>query len=123
MAKGVSGAISVTTQVAIAAGVISMSGALGPRVVKVPTQSLRYVSAAFLPPPPAELAPLPAEAVRPAAPREVETPGPAPEVPLVAVREFETKALPTPAAVEVRPTELAPRPAPRRPKISSRWRR
>ena len=117
MAKGVSGAISVTTQVALAAGVISMSGALGPSVVQVPKQSLRYVSAVFLPPPPAELAPLPAEAVtEKAVPREVETPEPAPEVPpLVAVREFENKALPTPAATEVRPAELSVRPTPPAP--------
>jgi TonB family protein len=113
MAKGVSGAISVTTQVAIAAGVISVSGAVAPRVVKVPSQSLRFVSAVFLPPPPAELAPVPEEAVtRTIAPREVETPEPAPEVPtLVAVREFENNA-PAPAAIEVRPAELSVRPAP-----------
>ena len=121
VAKGVSGAISVTTQVALAAGVITMSSAMGPNVARVPSPSLRYVSAVFLPPPPAELAPLPAEArTRSAAPREVETPDPAPEPPaLVAVREFDNHALPAPITTESRPVELPSalaRPAPEPPK-------
>ena len=125
VAKGVSGAISVTTQVAIAAGVISMSGALGPSVVKVPAQSLQYVSTVFLPPPPAELAPLPAEAVRPAVPREVETPEPAALRPddqrrlkpslSEPIRAFENHAPLTPLATEVLPVEFASRPTPPAP--------
>src|SRR5688572_28772851 len=94
VAKGVSGAISVTTQVALAAGVISMSGAMGPTVVRVPSQSLRYVSAVFLPPAPLEIE-VPAPAETPA-PRRVETAEPGPEVPpFVAVREFENRVTPT----------------------------
>ena len=114
VAKGVSGAISVTTQVALAAGVISISGAMGPSVIRVPPQSLRYVSAVFLPPPPVDLA-LPANvetSPKTIEPHDVETPElPAPAV----VRELETAAVPTPMAVEVRPAELFLRPTPPAP--------
>src|SRR5688572_17626490 len=125
VAKGVSGAISVTTQVAIAAGVISMSSAMGPQVVRVPSQSLRYVSAVFLPPAPVEIE-LPALAEpETAAPRAVETPEPAPERPaLVAVREFENRVTPTPTATEIRPIEPSvrltpPAPAPPKPVVGA----
>ena len=111
VAKGVSGAISVTTQVAIAAGVITISGAV-PDVVKPAAQPLRYITAVLPAALPVEVR-IPPTPVEKAPAREVAVAEPAPERPaLVAVREFENHALPTPTAAEVRPIEFAALPAP-----------
>ena len=110
LTKGVSGAISVTTQVAIAAGVISISGAV-PQVVKPASQPLRYISAVVMPAPPPEVPvpPAPIEVAR----REVVTAEPAPELPApVAVRPFENNATPAPVVAEIRPVNAAEIPAP-----------
>jgi TonB family protein len=114
VAKGVSGAISVTTQVALAAGVVSISGAM-PHVVEPAAQPLRYISAVVMPSPaPENILPLPPVAA--VAPREVLEAEPAPERPaLVAVREFENNAVPTPTATEVRPIESSVKPTPPAP--------
>ena len=110
VAKGVSGAISVTTQMAIAAGVISISGAM-PQVVKPASPPLRYISAVVIAAPPPELParPAPVEVAR----REVITTEPAPALPAtVAVRQFENHTVPTPAVAEVRPVHSAEIPSP-----------
>lgn len=112
VARGVSGGISVAVQLALGVVVVVISSAATPTtIVKSPMSRPRFVSAVFLPTPaaetPVELAP------ELNSPDEVKMPEPAPErSSLVAVRTFENKAVPTPAASEVRPVDVAPRPTP-----------
>lgn len=111
VARGVSGGISVAVQLALGVAVVAISGAsLSTPVVKSPLARPHLVTAVFLPTPvvetPIELAP------ELNSPDEVKMPEPAPERwSLVAVRTFENKAVPTPPASEVRPVDVAPRPA------------
>ena len=116
VARGVSGAISLSAQVLLGLAVLTLSTMASPEVARSPLVRPRFVSAVFLPTPVVET-PVP-ELPRPA-PRAVEAvkiPEPAPELPpLIAVHEFENKALPAPAADEVRPVDVAPRPEPSSP--------
>jgi TonB family protein len=109
MAKSVSAAISVSTQVALAAGVISISGAV-PRVVRPASPPLQFISAVVVPTAPIEIAPSPTPTP---APKEVVT---APETPsaenpaLIPMLEPEKAKVPAYTA-EVRPIENLVTPA------------
>jgi len=111
VARGVGGAVSVAAQVALGIAILSISSATAPRVTRTSLPQPRLVTAVFLPAPEletpgwTEIPPLrEVEAVE-----SVMVPEPAPERPsLVAVRTFENKAVPTPAANEVRPVDVAP---------------
>lgn len=110
LARGVSGGISVAAQLALGVAVVSISSvAAPPAIVTSPLPRPQFVTAVFLP---TLVIETPVERVPELkAPNEVKVIEPAPErSSLVAVRTFENKALPTPAASEVRPVDAAPEP-------------
>lgn len=112
MARGVSSAISISAQVALGVTLVWMSTVVTtPAIARAPLVAPRLVTAVFVPAT-VEVEKPAAEPIAKAA-EDVKVPEPAPErPPLIAVREFENKALPAPATNEVRPVDVLPRPEP-----------
>jgi TonB family protein len=116
VATGVSSVISIGTQLALCVAVAWMSTVVTtPAIARPPLVAPRLVTAVFVP------AAVKIETRAPEPPKtkaveEVKQPEPAPELPSpIAVREFENKVLPAPAAHEVRPLDVAPKPEPPAP--------
>ena len=113
VARGVSSAISISAQVALGVAVVWMSTVVTtPAIARAPLAAPRLVTAVFVPATVEVETPAPAPPIAKAA-EDVKVPEPAPErPPLIAVREFENKALPALVTNEVRPVDVLPRPEP-----------
>ena len=116
VARGVSTAISIGAQLALAIAVAWTSTVVTtPKVAGAPLVAPRLVTAVFVPASVEVETPAPTPPAVKAA-EEVKLPDPAPELPSpIAVREFENRALPAPIADAVRPLDLAPKPEPPAP--------
>ena len=113
MARRVSSAISIGTQLSLCVAVAWMSTAVTtPKIAGPPLAAPRLVTAVFVPPTVKRVTPAPERPIVKAV-EAVKQPEALPELPSpIAVREFENKVLPAPSADEVRPLDAAPKPEP-----------